>query len=84
MAVKAQVDEFKPKVPLMVALRKKGMEKRHWEQISNKIGFQAEPDEGFTFKKALEMDLMKFSDICVETGERASKEYNIEMGLNEM
>lgn len=30
------------------------------------------------------MGLMKFSDVCVEIGERAAKEYNIEMGLNEM
>jgi len=29
-AVKGQLDEFKPKVPLMVALRKKGMTERHW------------------------------------------------------
>lgn len=39
-AVKAQLDEFKPKVPLMVALRKKGMQKRHWSQISAKVGFE--------------------------------------------
>ena len=28
--VKAQLDEFRPKVPVMVALRKKGMTDRHW------------------------------------------------------
>ena len=32
------MDEFKPKVPVLVALRKKGMNNRHWEEISEKIG----------------------------------------------
>ena len=42
-AVKSQLDEFRPKVPLMVALRKKGMQQRHWDQISNKVGFEVLP-----------------------------------------
>lgn len=29
--VKKELDEFKPKVPLMVALRKPGMMQRHWD-----------------------------------------------------
>ena len=38
-AVKSQLDDFKPKVPLLVALRKKGMTDRHWKQISDSVGF---------------------------------------------
>lgn len=52
-AVKVQLDEFKPKVPLMVALRKKGMTERHWDQISQKVGFEVRPNETFTFGKVL-------------------------------
>ena len=29
--IKKEIDEFKPKVPLMVALRKHGMKERHWK-----------------------------------------------------
>ena len=29
-AVKANMEDFKPKLPLMVALRKDGMKERHW------------------------------------------------------
>lgn len=65
VAIKAQLDEFKPKVPLMVALRKKGMQQRHWTQISQKVGFEVVPTEGFTFNKVLEMGLMKHSEVCV-------------------
>lgn len=41
--VKQQIDEFKPKVPLMVALRKQGMVDRHWKQITDKVGFEVKP-----------------------------------------
>ena len=41
--VKGKLDEFRPKVPVMVALRKKGMTDRHWEQISNRVGFEVKP-----------------------------------------
>jgi dynein heavy chain len=71
--VKAQLDEFRPKVPVMVALRKKGMVDRHWEQISTKVGFEVKPDAEFNFKKVIDMGLINFPDICIEVGERASK-----------
>ena len=41
--VKGKLDEFRPKVPVMVALRKKGMTERHWEQISSRVGFEVKP-----------------------------------------
>ena len=82
--VKAQLDEFKPKVPLMVALRKDGMKERHWEQISQKVGYEVKPDEFFTFQKCLDLGLMKNLEACVEVGERAYKEFGIENGLRKM
>lgn len=42
----------------MVALRKKGMKERHWEQISEKVGFTVMPDENFSFQKALDLNLL--------------------------
>lgn len=68
----------------MVALRKKGMKDRHWEQISEKVGFEVKPYEGFTFTKLLEMGLMAHVETCVDIGERAAKEFQIENMLNEM
>lgn len=82
--VRSQLDEFRPKVPLMVALRKKGMKERHWDQVSNAIGFQLRPDESLTFTKVLDMGLMKHVDICCEIGERAAKEFQIETMLSTM
>ena len=81
-SVKGQVDEFRPKVPLLLALRKKGLKERHWKQLSSKIGIEVMPNEEFTFSQALNMNLLKHVDVCVETSEQAIKEWNIENNLN--
>jgi len=82
--VKGQVDEFRPKVPLMVAMRKQGMKERHWQQISEAAGFEVSPGEDFNFAKVLEMGLMKHVEQIVEIGERAAKEFAIETMLDNM
>jgi dynein heavy chain len=52
----------------MVALRKKGMTDRHWNEVSQKINLRIEPTPGFTFSKVLEMGLMKNLETCIEIG----------------
>lgn len=78
------MEEFKPFVPLAMALRTEGMKDRHWEGISEKVGFEVKPFEGFTFNQCLQMDLYKFSEEIVDIGEKAAKEYNIEQSLVKM
>lgn len=68
----------------MVALRKTGMYDRHWEEISQKVGFEVKPTEDFTFTKILDMGLLNNVEKCIEVGEKASKEYNIEKQLRDM
>lgn len=63
----------------MVALRKNGMYDRHWEQITQEVGYEVKPTEDFTFTKLLDLGLMKNLESCIEVGERAAKEYHIEM-----
>jgi dynein heavy chain len=41
--VKAEVEDFKPKVPLLVALRTKGMNERHWKDIREKSQLDIKP-----------------------------------------
>jgi len=43
--IKKGVEDFKTTVPLAVALRKEGMKERHWNQISESVGFDIRPDE---------------------------------------
>jgi dynein heavy chain len=82
--VKKEIDDFRPKVPLMVALRKEGMKDRHWKQISDVCGFEVQPGEDYTFTKILDMGLLEFTNQCQEVGERAYKEYLIETELAAM
>lgn len=56
-SIKGDVDAFKPYVPLALALRNEGMKERHWEAVSEKVGFEVKPYEGFTFNHCLEMGL---------------------------
>lgn len=68
----------------MVALRKNGMKQRHWQSVSDKVGFKIEPDEDFTFTKLIDLGLLNHLPFCEEIGERASKEFSIENALREM
>ena len=47
--IKGSIEEFKPFVPLALALRTEGMKERHWNAVSEKVGFEVRPYEGFTF-----------------------------------
>ncbi len=60
------------------------MKERHWQTITDKVGFKVEPSEDLTFPKLLDMDLMKYIDLCCEVGERAAKEFHIETELAKM
>ena len=33
--IKGAIEEFRPRVPLLVALKKQGMRERHWKKISD-------------------------------------------------
>ena len=57
--VKESIAEFKPKVPLVVAIRNPGMRDRHWEKISAIVNKPIVVDENFTLKSALDLDLTK-------------------------
>lgn len=82
--MKKNIDEFKPYVPLAVALRKEGMKDRHWDAISERVGFDIRPVEGFTLTSVINAGMLKYLDVCEEIGEKAYKEYHIEKSLNKM
>ena len=82
--VKKGVDDFKTTVPLAVALRKDGMKERHWNAISERVGFDIHPDEDFTLTKVVEAGMLKHVDVAEEFGEKAYKEFNIEKSLAKM
>ena len=82
--IQSQVKAFAPNVPLITALRNKGMRDRHWEQLSTVVGFEIKPDENFTLSTVLEMKLLDYLESCTKIAEAAQKEFNIEVMLDKM
>jgi dynein heavy chain len=83
--IKEQVQAFKPNVPFIVSMRNPGMRGRHWEQISEAVGFELNPEaQGLTLSQVLEMDLSDYEELFQKTSESAGKEYQIELALNNM
>jgi dynein heavy chain len=82
--MKGKVDDFKPLVPLALSLRKEGMHERHWDQLSEKVGFDIHPTEGFTLTSLVDKGLLKHNDAAELIGEKAFKEHNIEVSLRKM
>ncbi|KAM3174254.1 hypothetical protein ACTXT7_010920 [Hymenolepis weldensis] len=82
--IKMAVEEFKPFVPLIQALRSPGMTSRMWEMISERTGILVVPKASLTFAKCLEMHLQDHIDVIAEVADIAGKEYSLESALNKM
>eukprot|EP00741_Cyanophora_paradoxa_P002452 tig00000076_g2377.t1 len=82
--IKAEMDEFKPVLPLVAALRNPGMRDRHWEQLSKDLGFQIKLDETSSLVKVQQMNLQDHLETIQRVGESAGKEYAIEQALDKM
>lgn len=52
--------------------------------ISEKVGFEVKPHEGFTYQECMDMKLIDHTDAIVDIGEKAGKEYNIETSMANM
>jgi dynein heavy chain len=83
-SIKDVLSQFKPFVPIAIALRKDGMKDRHWEALSEKVGFHVHPTEDFNFQMLIDMNLVDHVAACEDIGERAAKEYTIEVELQKM
>ena len=66
------------------ALRSSGVKPRHYEELSQRTGFQMVLTPSLTFKELIRLGIMDFEDIVKETAESASKEYAIEGALLKM
>lgn len=82
--MKQKVESFQPYVPLIQGLRNPGMRVRHWEQLSEELGFPIAPSKDLTFQKCLDKELDKHIDKIAKVAEVAGKEYSIEFALDQM
>ena len=78
------MEEFREHIPIVQTLFNPGLRDRHWDNISEVIGFPIKPDETSCLSKFVDMNLepyiLKFESIS----EAASKEYALEKALDGM
>lgn len=58
--VKADLDKYKPLVPIAIALRKEGMYERHWDQLTEQVKFEVKPTEDFVFQNLIDLNLEQY------------------------
>nr|KAJ3421411.1 Dynein heavy chain 1, axonemal [Polyrhizophydium stewartii] len=82
--VKEEMEEFKPYLPLIQALRNPGMRDRHWDRLSEELSMSLHPDASFTLTDLLKMKLLDRVDTITKVCDVAGKEYSIENALDKM
>ena len=83
--IRDEIDIFKPKVPLIIALRNPGMRDRHWDELSQRTGKIFPKDKTFlTLHQLVDLEMVKYMNDVEKVAEKASKEYNIEASLIKM
>ena len=83
--IRGEVDIFKPKVPLIVALRNPGMRDRHWEELSTQLNVTfPENRDTLTLQNLCDLKLLESLDKVDKVSEKAGKEFSIETALNKM
>ncbi|TRY89707.1 hypothetical protein DNTS_033848, partial [Danionella cerebrum] len=81
---KKRIEKFKQHIPILTVICNPGLKDRHWEMISDVVGFDVKPDESTQLVKMLELGLSKYSEQLEEIGASASKEYSLEKSLEKM
>ena len=82
--MKNKVEEFKEHLPLVQTLFNPGLRSRHWEQISELIGFPLAPDDDMCLSKLIDMNIESFIPKFEGISEAASKEYSLEKAMEKM
>jgi dynein heavy chain len=83
--VRDEVDQFRPKVPLIISLRNRGMRERHWDELAAKahVKFPADKTK-LTLQGLVDLGLVKAMADVEKVAEKAGKEYSIETALDKM
>lgn len=71
-------------MPLVATLFNPGLRDRHWEKISDIVGFPVKPDDTSCLSKFIDMNLDPYIPKFETISEAASKEYALEKALDSM
>ncbi|XP_006892348.1 PREDICTED: dynein heavy chain 12, axonemal [Elephantulus edwardii] len=79
-----QIKTFKEYIPTVSILCNPGMRARHWNQMSEIVGFDLTPDSGTTLRKILKLNLTPYLDQFEVISAGASKEFSLEKAMHTM
>ncbi|KAK4874901.1 hypothetical protein RN001_014261 [Aquatica leii] len=81
---RAKVEKFKQFVPVLITVCNKGLQKRHWNQISDIVGVEIVVTPESTLHEMIEIGLTKYATQLEEISGSATKEYALEKALSKM
>ncbi|XP_073942137.1 dynein axonemal heavy chain 7-like, partial [Choristoneura fumiferana] len=84
ITVRQKMDEFKTHLPIIQTLGNPGMKARHWEKISEIVGFPIIVDEEMSLQKVIDFNLDSYIEKFESISEAATKENNLEKMLDKM
>ncbi|NXM23807.1 DYH7 protein, partial [Oxyruncus cristatus] len=83
-SVLEQVQDFKENIPTVTVFCNPGMRDRHWERMSNIVGYDLTPDAGTTLRKILKQNLGPYLEEFTAISVSASKEFSLEKAMHTM
>jgi dynein heavy chain len=78
--VKVMIEDFKVHLPLIATLGNPGMKDRHWEQVSEIIGFPIKKSPDMTLEKVIDFGIEEYVIQFEPISESATKENNLVTG----
>ncbi|XP_011505820.1 PREDICTED: dynein heavy chain 7, axonemal [Ceratosolen solmsi marchali] len=84
ISIRTKMEDFKHRMPIIMTLGNPGLKERHWQEISEIVGFKIKVDESMTLKRVLDMNLDGFIENFESIAESASKENTLEKTLIKM
>lgn len=82
--MKKELDAFKQHLPLIHALCNPGLRQRHWDEISEVVGFALERDQAFTLIRVIDMEVGRHMLALQEISDAAAREHGLETTMDAM
>ena len=82
--VRSKIEDFKDKMPIIKTLGNPSLRERHWELVSNTVGFPVKGGSETNLYKILDMGLDEYVKKFEKISETATKEHNLEKSMQHM